>query len=138
MTKAMGIESFIKTKIHKIEKMLAASEKVIEEFEMDHLMLQLHRGRRLADLSPTEIDKLISYSKNKIMCLKKKLGSTELPNASVNESSLGDEIPRALNVASEWPGNCNSSMGNGNGSFNLNVQPFDLNEEPSEEENEKT
>ncbi|KAF8096486.1 hypothetical protein N665_0307s0017 [Sinapis alba] len=93
-------ESYIKTNTKKIEKKLEHSRKVVEELEMDHLMLQLQNGRMLDDLSQTETEKLMSYTSKKIMWLERELG-TEHPYTSVDEPVLGDEIPKAKDVAPE-------------------------------------
>ncbi|KAG7549756.1 Transcription factor MADS-box [Arabidopsis thaliana x Arabidopsis arenosa] len=95
--KAVDPDSYVQTNIEKIEKKLADTRKVITEFEMEHLMFQLQNGRELADLSPTEVDKLISYSDKKLMCLSKQMG--------VHEADLGAEYLRASNVASGSGGN---------------------------------
>ena len=68
-------ESYIKTITKKIEKKLEHSRKVVEELEMDHLMLQIQNGRMLADLSQTEVEKLMSYASKKITVLTRELGA---------------------------------------------------------------
>ncbi|XP_010452582.1 PREDICTED: agamous-like MADS-box protein AGL80 [Camelina sativa] len=104
--KAVDPESFIQTNIQKLEKKIADTRKAITEIEMDNLMLELSLGRPLADLSPTEIDKLLSYTGKKIMCLRKEMGSAEQLDMSVDEESLGDATLRASNVPSAgWGGN---------------------------------
>ncbi|KAG2262747.1 hypothetical protein Bca4012_012685 [Brassica carinata] len=104
-------ESYIKTKIKKIEKRLEHSRKVVQELEMDHLMLQIQNGRMLADLSQTEVEKLKSYASKQITCLERELG-TEHPYTSVDEPVLGDEIPKARDVAPEG-GPCFRPMASG-------------------------
>ncbi|CAF2357948.1 agamous-like MADS-box protein AGL80 [Brassica rapa] len=93
-------ESYIKTITKKIEKKLEHSQKVVEELEMDHLMFQIQNGRMLADLSQTEVEKLMSYASKKITVLTRELGA-EHPYTSVDEPFLGDEIPKATDVAPE-------------------------------------
>ncbi|CAD5330991.1 unnamed protein product [Arabidopsis thaliana] len=91
--KAVDPESYVQTVIEKIEKKRADTRKVITEFEMDELMFQVQNGRELADLSPTEADKLIPYADKKLMWLSKRMGST------------GVDALRASNVASGSGGN---------------------------------
>ncbi|KAG2262959.1 hypothetical protein Bca52824_070038 [Brassica carinata] len=104
-------ESYIKTITKKIEKKLEHSRKVVQELEMDHLMLQIQNGRLLADLSQTEVEKLKSYASKQITCLERELG-TEHPYTSVDEPVLGDEIPKARDVAPEG-GPCFRPMASG-------------------------
>ena len=93
-------ESYIEANIKKMEKRLEHSRKAVEELEMDHLMLQIQNGRMLADLSQTEVEKLMSYASKKITVLTRELGA-EHPYTSVDEPFLGDEIPKATDVAPE-------------------------------------
>ncbi|KAJ4883355.1 AGAMOUS-like 96 [Raphanus sativus] len=114
---------------------------------MDHLMLQLQNGRMLADFSQTEIENLKSYASKKITGLTRELG-TEHPYTRVDEPFLGDEIPKAKDVAPELEP-CFRPMGRGSvylmdkwfldnpkvqkhgdgthmsSQFNLNMEPYD-------------
>ncbi|KAF8097199.1 hypothetical protein N665_0293s0047 [Sinapis alba] len=152
--KAETQESFIKANIKKTEKKLVECRKRVAELEMDHLMFQLENGRRLDDLSQTEIESLKSYTRKKIMSLNKRLGYPEHLYISSNEPSPRDETPRVMDVASER-GHCSSLRGSasvylmdkwffddpnvqehGDGTHDLPtlVHPFDLNMEPSDDE----
>lgn len=112
--KAVDPESFLQTNIQKLEKKIAESWKVVAEFEMDHLMFELQHGRRqLADLSPTEVENLISYTGKKMMWLRKEMGSTEQLAMSVDEASLAATL-RGSNVPSSgWGGSGFNVMGTG-------------------------
>ncbi|ESQ40576.1 hypothetical protein EUTSA_v10016044mg [Eutrema salsugineum] len=129
--KAEDQESFIRTNTKKVENKLANCRKVITELEMDHLMFQIHNGRKLDDLSQTEIEKLISYSSKKIMGMGRELGYTGHPFPCVYEPFMGNESPSASDVASEWRENSFSLMGSG--SIYLMDQWFEDN--PKVEEN---
>lgn len=111
--KAVDSESYVQTNIEKIEKKLADTRKVITELEMEHLMFDLQNGRELANLSPTEVDKLISYSGKKLMCLSKQMGST-----------VDHEALRASNVASGLGGNGFNMMGTGRSFYYLDKWVF--------------
>ncbi|VVB13454.1 unnamed protein product [Arabis nemorensis] len=86
--RATDQESFINENIKKIEKKLAETRKVIMEYEMDHLMFQLQVGRPLDDLTNTEVDKLITYSNNKIVSLRRELDYRKHCNREVSTSHL--------------------------------------------------
>ncbi|VVB13455.1 unnamed protein product [Arabis nemorensis] len=113
--KASDQESFINENIKKIEKKLAETRKVIMEYEMDDLMFQLQVGRPLDDLTDSEVDKLITYSNDKIVSLSRALDYRKhcIPR-SVNEPSpLRDETPRPSNVESQLGGISSDAMGSG-------------------------
>ncbi|KAG2310108.1 hypothetical protein Bca4012_024621 [Brassica carinata] len=151
--KAETPESFIKTNVKKMEKKLVECRKRVAELEIDHLMFQLENGRRVDDLSQTEIESLKSFTNKKIMGLNKQLGYPEHAYTSVNEPFLRDETPRVLDVAFER-GHCSSLMGSkciylldkwffddqkvqehGDGArLSTLVHRFDLNMEPSDDE----
>ncbi|XP_023637685.1 agamous-like MADS-box protein AGL86 [Capsella rubella] len=99
--KAADPESFIQANIQKLEKKMADTRDAIEEFEMDNLMSELNHGRKLVDLSRTEIDKLLSYTGKRIMSFRRKMGSMEhLNHVSFDEAFHGEATLRAFNVSS--------------------------------------
>ncbi|ESQ55415.1 hypothetical protein EUTSA_v10027229mg [Eutrema salsugineum] len=77
MRKAMTLESFMTGKISKVEEKLRKLQKKNMEHEIDKLMVQLRGDRRMDDLDVNELKALLSFSKDKIMKLRKRVGSVE-------------------------------------------------------------
>ncbi|CAA7016147.1 unnamed protein product [Microthlaspi erraticum] len=75
--KDTNIVSYLAEKTDKAhEQLMKIHEKNMEQ-ETDQLMVQLQHGRKFDDLNLDEIHKLLSFSKEKIMHLRKKLDSME-------------------------------------------------------------
>lgn len=152
--KAETQESFIKTNMKKMEKKLVDCRERVAELEVEHLMFQLDNGRRVDDLSQTEAKILKSYTNKRIMGLNKKLGYPEHAYTSVKEPFLRDGIPRVWDAAFEQ-GYCSSltessciyfldkwffddpkvqEHGDDGTHLPTLVHRFDLNKEPSDDE----
>ncbi|KAF2537296.1 hypothetical protein F2Q68_00023146 [Brassica cretica] len=101
--KTVDVESYIiKTKIKNIKEELDHKRKVVKELEMDHLICDLENGlRSLDDLSQTEVHDLKSYTSEKIAWFEREIGRRSQPSTSANEPILGDDIPKASDVAPE-------------------------------------
>lgn len=75
--KEMTLESYLKEKTGKVQEQWRKSHTKNTEHVINQLMMQLHHGRAFVDLNLNEIHKLLSFSKDKIMLLRKRLDSVE-------------------------------------------------------------
>ncbi|ESQ48861.1 hypothetical protein EUTSA_v10022157mg [Eutrema salsugineum] len=77
--KETSLESYLKEKTRKIHEKLKKSHKKNTEYVINQLMMQLRRGREIADLDLSEIYGLLSFSKDKIMHFRKRLNLVQRP-----------------------------------------------------------
>ncbi|XP_019096769.1 PREDICTED: floral homeotic protein PMADS 1-like [Camelina sativa] len=71
--KETSLQSYLKEKTKKVHEQLMKTHKKNQNYAIDQMMLQLHRGRSIADLDLNEIYALISFSKDNVMLHRKKL-----------------------------------------------------------------
>nr|AAD17410.1 hypothetical protein [Arabidopsis thaliana] len=81
--KQMSLEMYLKEKTKKVHEQFMKTQRKHMDHVTDQLMVELHRGRRLDDLDLSEINALISFSRENIILLRKEL-------EFVQHSPLGD------------------------------------------------
>lgn len=62
-----NLQPYLEEKAWKVQEKLMRSPKEVMENLNDQLMVQIYRGRKIADLNMNEIYALLSYSKVKVM-----------------------------------------------------------------------
>lgn len=75
--KQTSVESYLNDKTKKIHEELMKIDKQKKEYVTNELMIQLQSGRRIGDLTLSEIYTLISFLKDNIICCRKKLDSMQ-------------------------------------------------------------
>ncbi|CAH8382131.1 unnamed protein product [Eruca vesicaria subsp. sativa] len=110
------LDSCLKTKIKNMKEELEHKGKVVDEFEIEDMMLELESHRHALD-DPSQTSEnadLKSYLSERIIDLRRELDRRHDPYTSVtNEPILGDDhdIPKASDVAPEGRGNMKPSDG---------------------------
>ncbi|VVB02004.1 unnamed protein product [Arabis nemorensis] len=73
------LESHLKEKIRKVKEKLMKMREKKKEYMVDQLMVQINHGRKIDDPNLHEIHGLLSFSKDKIIQFKNRLGITQYP-----------------------------------------------------------
>ncbi|CAL9223020.1 unnamed protein product, partial [Arabidopsis halleri] len=71
--KEISLQTYLKEKTKKVREQFMKTQKKHMDYVTDQLMEELHRGRRIDDLSLSEINALISFSRDNIILHRKEL-----------------------------------------------------------------